>query len=101
MSHLKARTAYINDLSSEFKESMFKLFQKYYENVNEEKFHKDLNAKEKSIILEDREGHLRGFSTITEIQVQVESKTIYGVFSGDTVIDNNFWGGTQLTMEFF
>lgn len=101
MSKLFARTANVAELSQEFKKSMFKLFQTYYENTHEEKFHKDLNAKEKSILLEDKEGSLRGFSTITEIQIQKKEKTIYGVFSGDTVIDSNFWGGTALTMEFF
>lgn len=101
MEKLSARTVLINELSSEFKQKMFRLFETYYENVNKEKFYNDLNAKEKSIILEDKDRILRGFSTITEIQIQIQNKTFYGVFSGDTVIDCNFWGGTALTMEFF
>ncbi len=101
MGKLFARTVNVNELSLKFKNDMFKLFQTYYENTHEDKFYEDLNAKEKSILLEDKEGILRGFSTITEVQIHSKVKTIYGVFSGDTVIDNNFWGGTALTMEFF
>lgn len=101
MGKLYSRTVIVKDLPFEFKQKMFLLFNKYYENVDEEKFYKDLEAKDKSIILEDKRKILRGFSTITEIQTTNSKGTLYGVFSGDTVIESNYWGGTQLTMEFF
>ena len=101
MGRLYAKTVSLSHISPSMKEEMFILFSEYYDNIKKEKFLSDLEHKEKVIILRDRDNILRGFSTILEIPTQVENKTVIGIFTGDTVIHNHFWGGIALTLEFF
>lgn len=102
MSGLKARTEKINDLSVRQIERMYELFQSFYENVKKEKFINDLKAKDRVIILRGRDsGKIEGFSTIQDVQVDVNGKLVQGIFSGDTVINPAYWGQSALTMEFF
>ena len=101
MSKLFAKTINTTQVSDQMKQDMFILFDRYYDNVNKEKFISDFNSKDKVIILRDKTGLIRGFSTIKELKIELESEVIWGIFSGDTVIDLNFWGGSELAVEFF
>lgn len=102
MKKLFAKTLEVNELSFDDKNKMFELFQKYYENVSFEKFLKDLESKNRVIVLRDNDYKvIRGFSTLQNIQINQDGRKIFGLFSGDTVIDSNYWGGTALSMEFF
>jgi hypothetical protein len=99
---LKAQTVRVNELTEKHRKEMFELFSRYYENIKEDKFYDDLDSKDRVIVLTDsEEGKIRGFSTLLDIKTTIDGERIYGLFSGDTVIDCNFWGGTALTMEFF
>ena len=101
MGRLYAKTVSLSHISPSMKDEMFILFSEYYDNIKKEKFLSDLEHKEKVILLRDRDKILRGFSTIVEITTLVENKTVIGIFTGDTVIHNHFWGGIALTLEFF
>src|SRR5215475_12439837 len=86
-------------LHTEDKARMFTLMRKYYDAVTEETFQADLCGKDAVILLRDR-GAVHGFSTLVSLQVTVGHKTIYGVFSGDTVIDKQYWGRHALQKAF-
>jgi hypothetical protein len=101
MSKLHASTVKVKHLSASMKEDMFHLFCKYYENIHKSKFLKDLEAKEKVILLKDSSKIIRGFSSIVELEVYIGNKKVIGIFTGDTVIHDDFWGGIALSMEFF
>lgn len=102
MSKLFANTVFVSQISECDKKVMFELFQNYYENNNFEKFCSDLSKKERVIIIRDNQRKIiRGFSTLQKIELNQFGKKIIGLFSGDTVIDSNYWGGTALSVEFF
>jgi len=98
---LKAHTQSIKSLSESEKEQLFILFKMYYDKVEKEKFIKDLMCKENIIILSCKsENKIRGFSTLQTIEFSLNGNKTVGIFSGDTIIDENFWGATALTFEF-
>lgn len=99
---LFAKTYAIKDISSGDKEKLFQLFSRYYESINYEKFLKDFESKDDVIILKCKQDQfIRGFSTLKVMSFSENNKIRIGIFSGDTIIDENFWGATALTFEFF
>lgn len=99
---LFAKTHAIKDVSEKDQEKLFQLFSRYYESINYEKFLKDFRSKDDVIILRCKKDQvIRGFSTLKVISFTHKNKTRVGIFSGDTIIDENFWGATALTFEFF
>lgn len=91
------KTLKISDLDENQKEDMFKVFNKYYDNVSFKQFRNDLSEKDAVFLLLDKkENIIRGFSTIVEINVN----GYIGVFSGDTIIEKQFWGQGTLGVAF-
>ncbi|MEO0605514.1 MAG: hypothetical protein AAF211_29050, partial [Myxococcota bacterium] len=71
---------------------MFVVFDAYYDDVTRERFDADLANKHDVIVLRDEAGAIRGFSTLAKLTVQIDGHTHHAVFSGDTVVDEAFWG---------
>jgi len=102
MGKLFSHTVKISKLKDYEVDRMYELFMTYYDNTRKEKFLKDLLNKDKVILLRDKkEKNIQGFSTIKFIEKHIQSKKVFGLFSGDTIIHVDFWGQTALTMEFF
>ncbi|MEK6828145.1 MAG: hypothetical protein AABX78_02240 [Nanoarchaeota archaeon] len=87
----------VSELSSEQKIKMLHLLKIYFDNVKEALFFKDLSEKEWVIIFEDiANGEIQGFSTQTLIDAEIDTISIKALFSGDTIIDKNYWGSREL-----
>jgi len=71
------------------------LFCRFYSNVNLENFISDLSEKNWMIRIVDN-GKLVGFSTQQLIELQINGKTTYFLFSGDTIVDPGYWNKNQL-----
>lgn len=83
------------------KEAMYLLFCRYYSNVTLDQFYKDLNKKDYVFLLRDKETlDVKGFSTIVELEIEYNNKKIRGFFSGDTVVDKEYWGQGTLGINF-
>jgi hypothetical protein len=74
---------------------MLALMQAHYVNVSESEFHADLEQKNWVILLES-ENLLYGFSTQAAMVVPHEGQLHRVVFSGDTIIAREAWGGLEL-----
>lgn len=70
---------------------MYTLMTDHYENINIDKFIKDLYIKDNIFLVYSSE-ELIGFSTLKKIKISLEeeNETIIGLFSGDTVIKKGF-----------
>jgi hypothetical protein len=102
MNKLKAFTVTIDSLSETDIFKMYELFSTYYKNTKLGKFKNDLILKDRVILLLDRKNkHICGFSTLKILKTNVNGKQVKALYSGDTILDNNYWGQTALTMEFF
>lgn len=76
---------------------MHTLFQEYYHNVSLEVFMKDMNKKEGAILLREKDtGKIKGFTTIVRLPMSYRRKVAVGIFSGDTVLDKEYWGSPAL-----
>lgn len=71
---------------------MFELFARHYDGVDRATFFRDLGEKEHVIVLRDRAGALRGFSTLRTYDVA----GVRLLFSGDTIIEESWWGEQEL-----
>jgi len=83
------------------REEMFNLMNRYYDNLSKDIFLKDLDEKDKVILLNNDQGDLKGFSTLMTLETFVEDQKINAVFSGDTIIDKEYWGQTGLVKQWF
>ncbi|MBG09466.1 MAG: hypothetical protein CME68_11960 [Halobacteriovoraceae bacterium] len=99
---LKASVISIEALNLPEKCRMFSIYEKYYENASREKFEKDLLHKDKVILLRSQfNNEIQGFSTLKHINLVLSSgKKVRGIFSGDTIIEKEFWGDKALNLAF-
>lgn len=82
--------------------SMWELFHRYYDATSREKFLVDLRKKRDVIVLRDTgDGSIQGFSTLMLCEKRVDGRTVVGIFSGDTIVDDVYWGQTELQRTFF
>lgn len=101
MKKLTFKTIKVSDLNLSQKNDMFEVFSKYYNNISKEAFEKDLNDKDIVFLLLDKQSlRIVGFSTLLNIFVKVNGKSIRGVFSGDTILEKQYWGNGTLGLAF-
>ncbi|RPI45256.1 MAG: hypothetical protein EHM59_10660 [Betaproteobacteria bacterium] len=78
---------------------MFGLYERYYGGAREGDFRADLS--QKSHLIELREGAaLRGFSTLALQRYELADETGLAIFSGDTIIEHEYWGEQVLARAF-
>lgn len=97
---MKSKIIDISKLNKQQMTVMFSLMRQYYENVQEDNFISDLSKKQKVILLLNSENEIKGFSTIAQGKLTLNSQTVITLFSGDTVLDKDYWGHGALEMAF-
>ena len=83
-------------LNDKDKETMYNLMNAFYDDVMPEVFAKDLGEKDYCILLLDEGGAIKGFSTQKIMELEVHGQSVFGVFSGDTIIHRDYWGSSEL-----
>jgi hypothetical protein len=80
---------------------MWALFSRYYEGTSEKIFRSDLEKKWLVIMLYEKgTATLKGFSTQALSELTVDGEKMRILYSGDTVIDEAFWGSGTLQIAF-
>jgi hypothetical protein len=98
---LEAHTLPVAALDAAIRAKAFALFQHAYEGADRTRFERDLDEKQLVILLRDRlSGELKGFSTVLLRDVSTRAGRATVVFSGDTVIDREYWGQKHLQLAF-
>lgn len=98
---LHAVTVRIKKIKRHEIDRMYELFSQYYDNHTKETFEHDLFEKNHVILLRDKtNGSLQGFSTLLRVPLKKSGKKVIGVYSGDTVINKEYWGSPALGIEF-
>lgn len=96
---LKTTVRSVGSLADTEREAMHCLMTAHYEAVPWERFEQDLSHKDEVLMLLDRDGGLRGFTTIAWNPAgYFEEGDI--LFSGDTIIDRACWGTQELVRAF-
>ena len=97
---LIASTVATSSLDQRTISDAFVLFERAYEGADRARFAIDLAEKQLVILLRDRDsGALKGFSTVLLHELDGKRPAIVA-FSGDTVIDREYWGQKQLQIAF-
>lgn len=78
------------------REAMHDLFRRCYDCSDREAFERDLNAKDAVVLVHDADGVLRGFSTQAWFDWRHEGEMVRILFSGDTVMEPEYWGSAEL-----
>jgi hypothetical protein len=85
------------DLSPRDRDEMFALMQRHYDNVLRDSFETDLAEKQWVISLRtSASSELCGFSTQMVLLANVDGRQVNALFSGDTIIDQRYWGDPTL-----
>lgn len=98
---LKGRVVAVSKLASAQRDAMWSVFRTYYGEVKREVFEKDLAEKQEVILLTDSgDGSLQGFSTLQVYARAIDGRPFLAVFSGDTIVDEAYWGQNALQRTF-
>ena len=81
---------------------MYDIYQKYYANTRYEIFERDFLEKTGVFfIIEPKNKQIVGFSTVMERDFVVNGKARHAFFSGDTIIEQAYWGNRALTRAMY
>lgn len=99
---LKAKYRTISHLSTVDIYQMYSVYSRYYKGTKWRIFMDDLSKKSGAFVIRRRKDNkVVGFSTIVSYDLVVEGKKVSGVFSGDTIIDKEYWGSRVLQVAFY
>jgi len=87
----------VRELTASDRNAMFRLMERYFENVRLERFEADLNEKEwVTLLYEIDSSELQGFSTLMRLEEEIDGEPVTAFFSGDTVVSRRYWRETLL-----
>jgi hypothetical protein len=92
--------ARVDCVSDADKEQMFIVLQSYFSNLKIDVFMNDMSEKNWVIIMREGSHKIFGFSTIQLLQASPRGEPIVYVFSGDTIVDREYWQYNMLTPAF-
>jgi hypothetical protein len=84
------------DLSRRDRWRMFAIYQAHYEATSWERFAADLNDKMYVVLVRNDAGTIQGFTTLSVIETSLGGTRHRAIYSGDTIIDRDYWGSQQL-----
>lgn len=97
MGQLRGEVLPVDAVTPELRAALFSLFARHYQSVSESQFAADLAQKDFVIVLRDKAGgEARGFSTQQLLHLTHRGEPLRVLFSGDTIIDRQFWGEQEL-----
>ncbi len=95
--NLNGRLVPVADVTDSERKQMFSLMEACYEQMERSAFEDDLREKQWVILLEDPiDDVVRGFSTQTLLEVDVEERPVRALFSGDTIVAPEYWARNPL-----
>ena len=82
--------------------AMYRIFTHYYENAPLDTFLQDMSNKTGVFLVRRRcDGRIVGFSTVRAFDMEVGGRKSRAIFSGDTLIEREYWGDRSLQRAFF
>lgn len=85
-------------LTANERSEMYVLLNTYFSGTDRGRFDADLREKEAVILLRDPgTGQIQGFSTFMHMHARVDDQEVVAFFSGDTIVDRQYWGEMLLS----
>tara|TARA_B100000949_G_C14228515_1_gene427845 strand:- start:509 stop:1270 length:762 start_codon:yes stop_codon:yes gene_type:complete len=79
------------------RQRLYEIFVKYYSSTDLMTFEKDLNEKQWVLLMKDKNGTVQGFTSMMLYDFIFQGKRVRAVFSGNTIIEKDFWGSGVLS----
>jgi hypothetical protein len=96
--HLTGSVVPVGMVGLNDRREMYALLRTYFSGTTRARFEADLREKEQVILLRDAStGRVQGFSTFMRIEMEIDGTKVVAFFSGDTIVDREFWGETILS----
>ncbi len=76
--------------------AMYSLMHQFYDHTDEAVFRRDFFDKDYCLALYHDTDGLVGFTTQKVMELEVDGRTVHGMFSGDTIIHKAYWGDIEL-----
>jgi hypothetical protein len=90
----------ISSLDETVVRSMYAVFARHYDATSLSLFQKDLNSKDYAIVIRNEDGDaIVGFSTLAVMDTTLEGLPLRAIYSGDTIIDQAYWGTQSLSFN--
>ena len=86
----------ISTLKTDDRESMYRLLEHHFSGVNPTIFANDLAGKNWVLLIKNKAGQLKGFSTLRLYDVTINGEALSVVYSGDTIVDPTAWSSATL-----
>lgn len=100
-SQLSCKFLPIDEVSVKLLRDMYSVFSRYYANTDLETFVHDMSKKSGIFLLREKKtSRIVGFSTWTEMPLAYGKRKAIGVFSGDTILEKDYWGNKALQQAF-
>ncbi len=96
MMPLKSRVVAVGELSQSEITTLYDLFDECFV-AEREHFLRDLSLKNWVLLLEDPEGGLQGFTTLSLYETTACGQALSVVYSGDTLVRPAYWGTMELS----
>lgn len=93
---LEGKIVAVGDIPDRDRSSMFSLLCENFEGYEWDNFIADLEQKDVAILLKSTNQDIRGFSTVQLLTTQIDSRPVKAVYSGDTIIDREYWSRNEL-----
>lgn len=85
-------------LTAADRDQMYGLLRRCFAGTDRARFEADLAEKETVIVLRDTaDDAIRGFSSLMRLTACIDDRRVIAFFSGDTIVDPEFWGDTALS----
>jgi hypothetical protein len=98
---LRVRVIDVKRLNPDLIEKMWRLYTQSYDGATREQFDSDLSVKSGVFVgIDSGDNSFQGFSTYQIYEHNFDSKSIWIIFSGDTMIQPEYWGQTALHLAF-
>ena len=94
--NLEGRIVSSENISESQKLEMFGILKQNFEGYVFDNFVKDLVSKDDVILLENKIREIKGFTTIKNFNTDIGQKKVRGLFSGDTIIQQDYWNKHDL-----
>lgn len=92
----------IADVTPQDIDEMHALFATYYDNADPAVFVRDMRRKDGVVIAREvKTRRIVGFSTAKRVNFLVGGQKAVGIFSGDTILEEQYWGDRSLHAGFF
>ncbi|MBN2534697.1 MAG: hypothetical protein JXB88_17565 [Spirochaetales bacterium] len=100
LTDLTARITKIRFVNTGELREMFLLKERYFTHTDYHVFEKDFLEKDWVIVLQKKDTSIFGFSTIQQIETKENGNDELYLFSGDTIVDMEFWQANMLIPAF-